>query len=173
MKKRETKSVPLRRRVPGTAFFTGQPPRPSRRCEESRYLATLGDTVSNRVSAIVVGHRGRFPEGRFPFRSEKCCPSGKSPSWCTRRACQKAGVGIQGQGRWTATAGRDRNSGFQPPSVQPPSFPAFTPPASSPALRSQCLRHSGDNPRAARLGNWPSAGRGTACCRRGWAIPSG
>ncbi len=47
--------VPLGRRVPGTAFFIGQTKRPSRRHEESRYLAKLGDTVSNLVSANAEG----------------------------------------------------------------------------------------------------------------------
>ena len=71
---------PLGRRVPGTAFFIGQSLHPSRRCEESRYLATLGDTVSNRVSADAVGRRGRFPEGRYPSQIEIGAPPENAPS---------------------------------------------------------------------------------------------
>ncbi len=79
-----TKSTPLGRDVPGATFFTGQAPRPTRRCEESRHRAIPGGRLSNRVSANAVGRRGRFPEGRSSSRAEKCCPSGKRSSGSVR-----------------------------------------------------------------------------------------
>ncbi len=84
------KSAPLGRRVPGAAFFTGQPSQLGRRREEGRHLATLGDTVGNRISADAVGRRSSFLRGRFPLPFQTPLrPRGKgdagAPGGCARR----------------------------------------------------------------------------------------
>ena len=50
-------------------LFTEQTSQSSRRCEEGRHRATLGERVSNRVSADAVGRRSSFLRGRVLFAS--------------------------------------------------------------------------------------------------------
>ena len=94
------KSAPLRRGVPGAAFFIGQNSRLIRRSDESRHRATHGESLGNRVSAGAVGRRGRFAHGAEYSRCRPCRPLSKM-----HRAGTPQG-GPEGRGWETGKPGR-------------------------------------------------------------------
>jgi len=89
-----------KRGVPGAIFFTRQPFRPRRRCEESRHLATPGAAAGNRASANAVGRRSSFLRGRVHFapctslrprrNGDAGSPAGRARRPGTVRGCRDA-----------------------------------------------------------------------------------
>ncbi len=102
---------PLKRGVPGAAFFIGQNSQLFRRRDESRHRATHGGAVGNRVLADAVGRRSSFLRDRVSFAIHTLLRSRRKGDAGVPRALQKAGVGIQGQGRWTAAGDGEHRPG--------------------------------------------------------------
>ncbi len=80
------------RDVPGATFFTGQAPRPRRRCEEGRHRAIHGGTLRDRVMAEAVGRRGLFPQGRYAPIHRPAALEGNAPSGDAERRTRRPGM---------------------------------------------------------------------------------
>jgi len=102
--------------VPGATFFTGQAPRPRRRCDESRHRAIHGERFSNRISAEGSRPPRSFPGGARLSRYLKPRPSGKGPSGDAKRT-RRPGFECRFQGssqrQQTATVNRGSSQGQQ------------------------------------------------------------
>jgi hypothetical protein len=73
-------------------LFTKQYSQPSRRCEEGRHRATLGERLCDQALADAVGRRGLFPQGRCPHVLRSTALEGNAPSGDADRRSRRPGL---------------------------------------------------------------------------------